>query len=480
MEPDTLKDLVFAPWPNDRVNHLLDFAASYITPPQMRGLGTELGLAPAAQVISGLVFLTGDLGGQGEGPYLHGLAIRLDPRDQYLSSAIATEMIVSMDLKTAAPTLSNISLWNHNGSLMSLDLIGNQLRFTYAKPRPGMIDAGARLGSQLVEGRLQGDRISGVALIFAWQCGQFPYQVDGEVSKNGTHITLKGSAPRIERATCAVKGSTPDVLNFDLKSGSSIATLLASADHHTTELGARSSAAYQQGQTDRQSWESWFATVTGEYRSGAEYWAAHRSTPNPRSCNAVPPSTGNDWTAGCFAAQQRLAAPDVRRKTEPEYRSGWENPDMGVPTAAFPAADTIFTAAIGPKCKDESGPVSLWICPGPAGYAVRFWDEGNFVALTIAPARSIDKAEPTVQWRAAGKAFGDKVQWIMRGGVPKAAVIRTFRRKNEDDESEIEEFSVFTIDGARACAYGAVEVHLPRASEVALAQAQQAAERHCS
>jgi hypothetical protein len=104
-------------------------------------------------------------------------------------------------------------MWNHNGSLMSLELTGSQLRFAYVQPRSGMVDAGAHPGSQLFEGHLQGARISGVARIFVWQCGQFPYQVDGEVSNNGTHLTLKGSAPWVERATCALKGSTPDVLN---------------------------------------------------------------------------------------------------------------------------------------------------------------------------------------------------------------------------------------------------------------------------
>jgi hypothetical protein len=144
-------------------------------------------------------------------------------------------------------------------------------------------------------------------------------------------------------------------------------------------------------------------------------------------------------------------------------------------------ADTVFTPASGPKCKDESQEsFSLLTCPGPAGYSVRFSDEGNIVALTIARARSIEKAPSTAQWRGAGKAFGDKVQWVMRGGLPRAAVIRTWRRKGGDDESEIQELSVFAINRARACAYGAVDVHRPEANDAALALAKQAAEGRCS
>jgi hypothetical protein len=96
----------------------------------------------------------------------------------------------------------------------------------------------------------------------------------------------------------------------------------------TVAAGACSStsAAFQQGQADRQSWETWFNSQVGEYRSGAEYWASHRSLTNPGSCNSSPPSTGAEWGAGCTAAQQRLAPSDARRKTEPDYRRGWNNP----------------------------------------------------------------------------------------------------------------------------------------------------------
>jgi hypothetical protein len=143
-------------------------------------------------------------------------------------------------------------------------------------------------------------------------------------------------------------------------------------------------------------------------------------------------------------------------------------------------ADTVFTPAKGPKCKNESKEgFGQWTCPGPAGYAVRFADEGNIVSLSIARARSIEKAPSTTQWRGAGKVFGDKVQWVIRGSVPRAAVIGTWRRK-DDDESELQELSVFAIEGGRACAYGAVDIHKPQANEAALALAKQAAKSRCS
>ncbi|SFO16571.1 hypothetical protein SAMN05216330_10247 [Bradyrhizobium sp. Ghvi] len=148
--------------------------------------------------------------------------------------------------------------------------------------------------------------------------------------------------------------------------------------------------------------------------------------------------------------------------------------------AGTASAQTLFTPAKGPACKDQSKEFfGSWTCPGPAGYVVRFFDEGNVVSLTIAPRRSIEKLQaPTAQWRGADKVFGDKVQWIMRAGVPKAAVIRTWSRVG-DDEREVQELSVFAINGEKACLFGAVEIHTDKANDVALARAEQAADSRC-
>jgi hypothetical protein len=118
---------------------------------------------------------------------------------------------------------------------MALEVVADQIRFAYVQPRSGMIDAGARPGSLLFDGRFDGSYISGTARIFVWQCGVFTYRVDGGVSRDGTIITLKGSAPWVDRATCGTKGSTPDLLNFDLRSGAPVALRTASAEHHVDD-----------------------------------------------------------------------------------------------------------------------------------------------------------------------------------------------------------------------------------------------------
>ena len=101
---------------------------------------------------------------------------------------------------------------------------------------------------------------------------------------------------------------------------------VAPAPTTSSQSDVQPSATYQQGQADRQAWETWFASLSGDYRAGAEWWAGQRSLPHPGLCDASPSSTGHDWTAGCFAAQEKLSPWDVRRKTEPEYRLGWNNP----------------------------------------------------------------------------------------------------------------------------------------------------------
>ena len=81
---------------------------------------------------------------------------------------------------------------------------------------------------------------------------------------------------------------------------------------------------FREGQADRGRWEAWIIVQVGDFKRGADYWAANRNTTNPGSCGAIDhPGVNAEWVSGCRAAQQLLAAIDVRRKTEPEYRRGF-------------------------------------------------------------------------------------------------------------------------------------------------------------
>jgi hypothetical protein len=85
------------------------------------------------------------------------------------------------------------------------------------------------------------------------------------------------------------------------------------------------SAASAEGLADRRAWENWFSGLNGAFKEGAEYWAGQRSTPRPGSCYGQAEQSLGDWTAGCLAARQILTPSDRRRKSDPEYRAGWNS-----------------------------------------------------------------------------------------------------------------------------------------------------------
>jgi hypothetical protein len=90
---------------------------------------------------------------------------------------------------------------------------------------------------------------------------------------------------------------------------------------------------FQKGLADRTAWENWLLKLDGDKRAGAEYWASQRSIPHPGACIGTPA-----FMAGCNQAKPRLAPCDVLRKSEPDYKLGWnsfpENPSFFVEVAS--------------------------------------------------------------------------------------------------------------------------------------------------
>lgn len=91
-------------------------------------------------------------------------------------------------------------------------------------------------------------------------------------------------------------------------------------------------AAFRNAQSDYQAWDKWFSGLSGPYQAGAEAWAAHRSDPVPPDC------ASNDlaFRAGCEEARRRLAESDRHRRTEPDYRAGWNSKWLNVGTNSAP------------------------------------------------------------------------------------------------------------------------------------------------
>jgi hypothetical protein len=88
-----------------------------------------------------------------------------------------------------------------------------------------------------------------------------------------------------------------------------------------TDTAATTSASFHDGANDRLTWETWFNGLSGEERDGAYYWSAQRSLKNPGDCARL----GGLGEVGCAEAKARLAPSDARRKSDPDYKAGWNS-----------------------------------------------------------------------------------------------------------------------------------------------------------
>ena len=106
--------------------------------------------------------------------------------------------------------------WLHNGSIMRLEASANERRFVYEAPRAGIRKVGAKPGTLLFKGLVEGAGYSGTAYVFAAGCPPQPYAVEGRLSDGGRRLVLSGKAPRIS-ASCDVTGARDDSLVFTWK-----------------------------------------------------------------------------------------------------------------------------------------------------------------------------------------------------------------------------------------------------------------------
>lgn len=116
---------------------------------------------------------------------------------------------------TTSTSEPKITYWDHNGSIMSLQVDGRTRRFYYDQPRPGMAAAGVQPNTLLFVGEVVGSTYVGTAHIFNARCGAFPYRVSGPIEDGGRRVVLTGRAPRVDR-NCRIFGYLEDTLEFDL------------------------------------------------------------------------------------------------------------------------------------------------------------------------------------------------------------------------------------------------------------------------
>jgi len=105
------------------------------------------------------------------------------------------------------------SVWDHNGSTMTLIENGATREFHYQNPRPGMAQVGAHPGTLLFRGRFDNGQFSGTAYIFNPRCGPIPFPVKGSALDDGERIVLTGQVPVVGRK-CRVYRTVASSLEF--------------------------------------------------------------------------------------------------------------------------------------------------------------------------------------------------------------------------------------------------------------------------
>lgn len=100
------------------------------------------------------------------------------------------------------------SVYEHNGSLVSYHVVGDEAYIDYVDPRPGLSAAHIGAGTVLFDGRISRDGLlRGTAYTFAPRCMPAAYAVTGQVMDG--QILLRGAAPRRARGGCEVVGYAP-------------------------------------------------------------------------------------------------------------------------------------------------------------------------------------------------------------------------------------------------------------------------------
>ena len=82
---------------------------------------------------------------------------------------------------------------------------------------------------------------------------------------------------------------------------------------------------FSDGLADRQRWEAWYSGLNGDEKAGATWYAANRSLSGDHDCTAQSKPDDAPWLAGCLNAQQRLTPVDLKRKSDVQYKRGWNS-----------------------------------------------------------------------------------------------------------------------------------------------------------
>lgn len=118
----------------------------------------------------------------------------------------------------ALPARAEVTDWDHNGSLVRLELNDKKVRLVYAQPRELLGGAGVKQGTVLFDGEVKSDgRYAGYAKLFRKGCEPVDYFVEGSRDNNKGEILLQGQSPVYAGNGCKITGYTEEGSASSLK-----------------------------------------------------------------------------------------------------------------------------------------------------------------------------------------------------------------------------------------------------------------------
>lgn len=96
-------------------------------------------------------------------------------------------------------------------------------------------------------------------------------------------------------------------------------TSLSSATPATRDIS------FDKGLEDRKLWDQWFNNLRDSCKDGAAFWASQRSKRNRSSCATAKGSADRYFKRCCMEARGKLDPIDKLRKSDKNYRNGWNS-----------------------------------------------------------------------------------------------------------------------------------------------------------
>ncbi len=193
------------------------------------------------------------------------------------------------------------SIWDHNGSKMTLEENGDKRKLVYSELREGLDKAGVKVGTVLFNGERKADgRLAGFARIFKGTCNPVDYFVEGTLNESKGEIVLQGQAP------VYASGTSCEVTGYSDSSPASTLTFSKISDAPSAVVAER---------TPDQEIEQGDRAPDNDYLPPAQRDPARRADQQPAQ-GAPPPRAQQPQQGAAPRQQTRTPPPTQNRRAE--------------------------------------------------------------------------------------------------------------------------------------------------------------------